>query len=194
MSTEVMLAAVRLALHVASTAACPAAVAAGLHAAMAFMVHVYVGCALNTAKLAIQLQQVQQPHYASVRGSLMCCCLLLSLHACRALGWHLLQGKGKADMDAKQWEQDAAEKQQRIAELEAELSKLQQELQQQINSHEVWEQLAGVAALAANCSSFAMLVACCADMQDVGNKKKPSTACLGVQSPAAGMCRQLGAL
>ncbi|WIA31039.1 hypothetical protein OEZ86_001075 [Tetradesmus obliquus] len=54
----------------------------------------------------------------------------------KALGWHLLQGKGKADMDAKQWEQDAAEKQQRIAELEAELSKLQQELQQQINSHE----------------------------------------------------------
>uniref|UniRef100_A0A383VYM2 Kinesin-like protein n=1 Tax=Tetradesmus obliquus TaxID=3088 RepID=A0A383VYM2_TETOB len=54
----------------------------------------------------------------------------------KALGWHVLQGKGKADMDAKQWEQDAAEKQQRIAELEAELSKLQQELQQQINSHE----------------------------------------------------------
>jgi hypothetical protein len=48
---------------------------------------------------------------------------------------------GKADMDAKQWEQDAAEKQQRIAELEAELGKLQQELQQQISSHEVRAQL-----------------------------------------------------
>jgi Tfp pilus assembly protein FimV len=63
------------------------------------------------------------------------------LRAVRALGWHLLQGKGKADMDAKQWEQDAAEKQQRIAELEAELGKLQQELQQQISNHEVRGQL-----------------------------------------------------
>jgi septal ring factor EnvC (AmiA/AmiB activator) len=77
-----------------------------------------------------------------INVSLCCACRCILLRCCRALGWHLLQGMAKADMDAKQWEQDAAEKQQHIAELEAELIKLQQELQQQISSHEVREQLA----------------------------------------------------
>jgi len=54
-------------------------------------------------------------------------------HACcRALGWFLLTGKGRSDMDAKQWEQDALEKQQRISELEQEFSNAQNVLQQQI--------------------------------------------------------------
>jgi Tfp pilus assembly protein FimV len=68
---------------------------------------------------------------------------------------------GKADMDAKQWEQDAAEKQQRIAELEAELGKLQQELQQQISSHEVRAQLASfVMQVQATCASRMLHAVC----------------------------------
>ena len=56
---------------------------------------------------------------------------------CRALGWHLLSCKGKAEMDAQQWEQDATQKQQRVAELEEEVQKVQQELQQRISSFQV---------------------------------------------------------
>lgn len=55
----------------------------------------------------------------------------------RALGWYLLSSKGKAEMDASQWEQDAAEKQQKIAELDQEFSKAQAALQQQISSMKV---------------------------------------------------------
>jgi hypothetical protein len=56
----------------------------------------------------------------------------------RALGWHLLSCKGKAEMDAQQWEQDATEKQQKVAELEQEVQKVQQELEQRISSFQVW--------------------------------------------------------
>lgn len=57
--------------------------------------------------------------------------------ACRALGWHLLSCKGKAEMDAQQWEQDATEKQQKVAQLEQEVQKVQQELEQQLSSFKV---------------------------------------------------------
>lgn len=60
-----------------------------------------------------------------------------TLHRFRALGWYLLSSKGKAEMDATQWEQDATEKQQKIAELEQEFNKAQEDLQQQISSAKV---------------------------------------------------------
>jgi hypothetical protein len=59
----------------------------------------------------------------------------------RALGWHLLSCKGKAEMDAQQWEQDATEKQQKVAELEQEVQKVQQELEQQLSSFKVWHNI-----------------------------------------------------
>lgn len=55
----------------------------------------------------------------------------------RALGWHLLSCKGKAEMDAQQWEQDATEKQQKVAELEQEVQKVQQELEQRMSTFQV---------------------------------------------------------
>eukprot|EP00879_Flechtneria_rotunda_P018762 GHRR01019695.1.p1 GENE.GHRR01019695.1~~GHRR01019695.1.p1 ORF type:complete len:459 (+),score=206.60 GHRR01019695.1:248-1624(+) len=51
----------------------------------------------------------------------------------KALGWHLLSSKGRAEMDAAQWEADATEKQQKIAELEQAFSDAQAKLQQQMN-------------------------------------------------------------
>lgn len=56
---------------------------------------------------------------------------------CRALGWHLLSCKGRAEMDAQQWEQDATEKQQKVAELEQDMQKVQQELEERVNSFKV---------------------------------------------------------
>jgi hypothetical protein len=55
----------------------------------------------------------------------------------RALGWHLLSCKGRAEMDAQQWEQDATEKQQKVAELEQDVQKVQQELEERVNSFKV---------------------------------------------------------
>eukprot|EP00775_Hariotina_reticulata_P007822 gene7822-8019_t len=55
----------------------------------------------------------------------------------KALGWFLLAGRGRAEMDAQQWEQDAQEKQQRITELEQEFCKAQEQLQQQIAAAKV---------------------------------------------------------
>lgn len=66
------------------------------------------------------------------------CMLVVSVDVRRALGWHLLSCKGKAEMDAQQWEQDATEKQQKVAELEQEVQKVQQELEQRISSFQVW--------------------------------------------------------
>jgi hypothetical protein len=63
--------------------------------------------------------------------------LVLSADVRRALGWHLLSCKGKAEMDAQQWEHDATEKQQKVAELEQEVQKVQQELDQRISSFQV---------------------------------------------------------
>lgn len=61
----------------------------------------------------------------------------LMLHCGRALGWFLLAGRGRAEMDAQQWQQDAQEKQQRVMELEQEFSKAQEQLQQQISAAKV---------------------------------------------------------
>lgn len=49
----------------------------------------------------------------------------------------MLSSKGKAEMDAQQWEQDAQDKQQKVAELEQEVQKAQQELQQVISTSQV---------------------------------------------------------
>lgn len=49
----------------------------------------------------------------------------------------MLSCKGKAEMDAQQWEQDATDKQQKVAELEAEVQKQQQELEERVNSFQV---------------------------------------------------------
>lgn len=74
--------------------------------------------------------------YLKVNSSLRGVCIVDG-PVLRALGWFLLSGKGKAEMDATQWEQDATEKQQKIAELEQEFSSAQDALQQQISSMKV---------------------------------------------------------
>jgi hypothetical protein len=55
-------------------------------------------------------------------------CVCVCLRRRRALGWHLLAGKGKAEMDAQQWEADASERTGRISALEGELSSLQSQI------------------------------------------------------------------